>query len=231
MALDYHGHQLANVKTGKYLGVTFASDLSWKTHVDACTKSVNSSLASLCRNQSSCPKDIKLQCYKSQVRPVLDYSAAAWDPHTDMHHTAWGCTALSGKIHHWLYRITSSTSQMIADLGLPSLELCRQHSKLMMMYQITYGLVDISANHHQRHSTTFTHGHGLEDMDGAVIRYWIPYCRTEIYRHFFFISGGWSPSGISYRRIWQFYRPQSHLVMDWLATPSNTDTILTVHKL
>jgi len=39
-----HGHQLANVKTGKYIGVTFASDLSWKAHVDARTKSANSFL-------------------------------------------------------------------------------------------------------------------------------------------------------------------------------------------
>jgi len=55
-----HGHQLATVKTGKYRGVTFAGDLSWKADVDARTKSANSSLAFLCRNLSSCPKDIKL---------------------------------------------------------------------------------------------------------------------------------------------------------------------------
>jgi len=52
-----HGHQLATVTTGKYLGVTFAGDLSWKAHVDARTKSANSSLAFLRRNLSSCPKD------------------------------------------------------------------------------------------------------------------------------------------------------------------------------
>ena len=69
---------------------------------------------------------------------------------------------------------------MIADLGLPSLELRRQLSKLMMMYWITYGLVDIPANLQLRQLTTSTRGHGLEDMDGAVVRYWIPYCRTDI---------------------------------------------------
>jgi len=58
---------------------------------------------------------------------------------------------------------------MIADLELPSLELHRQHSKLMMMmFWITYGLVDIPASLHLRQSTTSTHGHGLEDMDGTA---------------------------------------------------------------
>jgi len=115
----------------------------------------------------------------SLVRPVLDYAAAAWDPHTQTCISQ--LEAVQRQVARFItgnYRTTSSTSQMIADLGLPSLELCRQHSKLMMMYRITYCLVDISANHHQRQSTTSTRGHGLEDMGGAVIRYWIPYCRT-----------------------------------------------------
>jgi len=80
---------------------------------------------------------------------------------------------------------------MIANLGLPSLGLRRKHYKLMMMYQITYGLVEIPANHHLRRSTTYTCGHGLEDMDGAVVQYWIPYCRTDLLHSFFYL---WSVS-------------------------------------
>jgi len=127
-----HGHQLANVKTGKYLGITFVSDLSWKAHVDARTKSANSSLAFLRRNLSSCPKAIKIQCYKSLVRPVLDYAAASWDPHTQT------CIpqleAVQRQVASFItgnYRTTSSTSELIANLGLPSFELYRQHSKLI----------------------------------------------------------------------------------------------------
>ena len=189
---DYsiHGHQLALVKTGKYLGVTLASDLSWKPHVDSRTKSANNSLAFLRRNLSSCPKDIKLQCYKSLVRPVLDYASAAWDPHTQA--CIQELEAVQRRAARFItgnYRTTSSTSQMIADLGLPTLELRRQHSKLLMMYRITYGLLDIPATDPLRRSITSTRGRGLEDMDGAVVRYWIPYCRTDTYRHSFFISG------------------------------------------
>jgi len=189
---DYsiHGNQLALAKTGRYLGVTLASDLSWNPHVDSRTKSANNSLAFLRRNLSSCPIDIKLQCYKSLVRPVHDYASAAWDPHTQT--CIQQLEAVQRRAARFItgnYRTTSSTSQMIADLGLPTLELRRQHSKLMMMYRITYGLLDIPATDPLRRSITSTRLNGLEDMDGAVVRYWIPYCRTDTYRHSFFISG------------------------------------------
>jgi len=116
---DYsiHGHQLALAKTGRYLGVTLASNLSWKPHVDSRTKSFNNSLAFLRRNLSSCPKDIKLQCYKSLVRPVLDYASAAWDPHTQT--CIQQLEAVQRRAARFItgnYRTTSSISQMIADL-------------------------------------------------------------------------------------------------------------------
>ncbi|KAH3849326.1 hypothetical protein DPMN_091725 [Dreissena polymorpha] len=58
-----------------------------------------------------------------------------------------------------------------------------------MMYRITYGFFDIPATNPLRRSITSTRGCGLEDMDGAVVRYRIPYYITDTYRHSFFISG------------------------------------------
>ncbi|KAH3809063.1 hypothetical protein DPMN_137426 [Dreissena polymorpha] len=76
---------------------------------------------------------------------------------------------------------------MIAVLGLRTLELRRQHSKLLMMHRISYGLLDIPATDPLRRSITSTRGHGLEDMGDAVVRHWMPYCKTDTYRHSFFI--------------------------------------------
>ena len=51
-------------KTGKYLGVTIADNLTWNAHVDATSKKANNSLAFLRRNLASCPRDIKAQSNK-----------------------------------------------------------------------------------------------------------------------------------------------------------------------
>ena len=40
-----HGHQLAIVKSRKYLGVTRTDNLSWNVHVDQAIKKANNSLA------------------------------------------------------------------------------------------------------------------------------------------------------------------------------------------
>ena len=88
-----HGHDLTITKTRKYLGVVISEDLSWKAHVDASTKKANNSastkkannsLAFLRRNLSSCPPDVKAQCYRTLVRPILDYASSAWGPHTTL---------------------------------------------------------------------------------------------------------------------------------------------------
>ena len=36
----------------------------------------------LYRNLRQCPAHIKAICYKSMVRPILEYASSVWDPHT-----------------------------------------------------------------------------------------------------------------------------------------------------
>ena len=112
--------------------------------MDATTKKANNSLAFLRRNLSSWPQDVKAQCYKMLVRPILDYARSAWDPHTTT--CIQQLEAVQRREARFVtgdYRTTSSTSQMIQDLGWPSLQQRRQDAKLVMMYRITYGLVDM----------------------------------------------------------------------------------------
>ena len=56
--------------------------LAMTTHVATTAKKANNSLAFLIRNLSSCPHNIKDQCYQTLVRPILEYASCAWDPHT-----------------------------------------------------------------------------------------------------------------------------------------------------
>ena len=57
------GTVLESVDSIKYLGVTFANDLKWNTHItNICTKA-NRTLGFLKGNLFSCPKDIKEAAY------------------------------------------------------------------------------------------------------------------------------------------------------------------------
>lgn len=177
-----HGHTLKVAKTGKYLGVTLSEKLSWNQHVDAVTKKANNSLAFLRRNLSSCPTHIKAQCYETLVRPTLEYASTVWDPYTQRNIKA--VEAVQRRAARFVvgdYRNTSSPSQMIEDLGWQSLQNRRSNAKLVMVYRITYGLVDIPAASFFHPTSLNTRGHSL--------RYLVPYCRTDIYSHSFIPSG------------------------------------------
>ena len=62
-----YGHQLANVKSGKYLGITLIDTLSWNAHVNQVTKKAYNTLSFLRRNLSSCPRQCKAQSYQTMT--------------------------------------------------------------------------------------------------------------------------------------------------------------------
>ncbi|MCG8035359.1 MAG: hypothetical protein JAZ03_24705 [Candidatus Thiodiazotropha taylori] len=177
-----HGQDLTVAKTGKYLGVLISEDMSWKPHVDATIKKANNSLAFLRRNLSRCPQEVKAQCYKTLVRPITDYAASAWDPHTTT--CIQQLEAVQRRAARFVngdYHTKSSTSKMIQNLGWPSLQQRRQDAKLVMVYRITHGLVDIPASRFFHPTSSSTRGHPL--------RYMVPFCRTDVFLYSFFPSG------------------------------------------
>ncbi|MEW8548097.1 MAG: reverse transcriptase family protein, partial [Candidatus Thiodiazotropha sp.] len=177
-----HGHQLVFVKSGKYLGVTLTDNLSWNDHVDQVVKKANNSLAFLRRNLSSCPSQTKAQCYQSLVRPSLEYASTAWDPYTQTNINK--LEAVQRRAARFVtgdYHTTSSVSDMINDLGWETLQQRRTQAKLVMMYRITHGLIDIPATQLLHPAALSTRGHSM--------RYLVPFCRIDAYRCSFFPSG------------------------------------------
>ena len=170
--LYYPWSYIKVAKSGKYLGVTLSEKLSNNEHVDAATKKANNSLAFLRRNLSSCPRNIKAQCYETMVRPTLEYASTVWDPFTQRNIKK--VEAVQRRAARFAisdYRHTSSPSQMIEYLGWQSLQNRRSNAKVVMVYRITYGLVDIPAASFFHPTSLNTRGHSL--------RYLVPYCRTE----------------------------------------------------
>ena len=73
---------IAQVAHTKYLGVTISSSLSWNEHVQRITSKAKQVNNFLYCNLRECPTHIKCNCFKIMVRPIIEYAASAWDPHT-----------------------------------------------------------------------------------------------------------------------------------------------------
>ena len=133
---------------------------SWNSHVNQVTKMANQTTAFLRRNLSSCSKDVKAQCYKSLVRPQLEYAATTWDPYTKTNSVK--VEAVQRRAARFCfndYRQTSSVSSMMQDLGWEQLQTRRQQNKTVMMYRIVNNLVEIPANQYLTPTGVSTRGH------------------------------------------------------------------------
>ena len=145
------------------------------------TKRANQTTAFLRRNLSSCSKDVKAQCYKSLVRPQLEYAATTWDPYTKTNSAK--VEAVQRRAARFCfndYRQTSSVSSMMQDLGWEQLQTRRQQNKTVMMYRIVNNLVEIPANQYLTPTGVSTRGHQQ--------RFLPYYCSVNAYQGSFFPS-------------------------------------------
>ena len=178
---NIHRHTLKETTQARYLGVTIDNKLSWNSHVNQVTKRANQTTAFLRRNLSSCSKDVKAQCYKSLVRPQLEYSATAWDPYTKTNSAK--VEAVQRRVARFCfndYRQTSSVSSMMQDLGWEQLQTRRQQNKTVMMYRIVNNLVEIPISQYLTPTGVSTRGHQR--------RFFPYYCAVTAYKGSFFPS-------------------------------------------
>ena len=59
--------------------VHISSKLTWNEHIDITTTKASQTLDFIWRNFSSCPTHIREQCYKTLVRPQLEYALSLCD--------------------------------------------------------------------------------------------------------------------------------------------------------
>ena len=82
--LNQYKIQTKNIKEvahAKYLGVTISHNLTWSEHIKQITNKANRTKGFLQRNLHNCPLEIKSNCYKAMVKPILDYAAIIWSTH------------------------------------------------------------------------------------------------------------------------------------------------------
>ena len=102
-------------------------------------------LTNLHRNISSCPQQIKSICYKTFVRPVLEYGCCVWDPHQenqilDLEKIQKRAARFATGNHD---RTHGSTARNLAILEWPTLKERRAKIKLKILHKAKLGITDI----------------------------------------------------------------------------------------
>jgi hypothetical protein len=127
-----------------HIGVELTKDLRWKNHINQISAKGNRALGFVKRNLSSCTEEIKLTAFNTLVRPTIEYCSAVWDPHTHLY--ARRLEMVQRRAARWVtgrFNNTSSVSDMLSHLGWRSLAQRRVDSRLVMMYKISKGFIDI----------------------------------------------------------------------------------------
>lgn len=129
----------------KYLGLTFSSNLTWSKHTETVTMKAGRVLNFIRRNFKNAPQDVKETLYKTNVRPILEYAAAAWDPDTKVlinkleaiqNRAARFVTGSFGK--------NTSVSAIKKALSWDCLQTRRTVCRLLFLNQITNGKTGIN---------------------------------------------------------------------------------------
>ena len=111
---------IRQVSHTRYLGVTISGDLSWNKHVQTVTNKAGQADNFLYRNLRRCPTHIKCSCYNIVVRPIVEYAASAWDPHTLCNIES--VQRRGARFCFNDFSRFSSVTEMLSSLNLPSLQ-------------------------------------------------------------------------------------------------------------
>ncbi|KAK2167742.1 hypothetical protein NP493_1264g00008 [Ridgeia piscesae] len=177
-----HGHNLQNVSTAKYLGVNIQDNLNWGLHIDTITNKANKTLGFLRRNLKIGNKKTKETAYKAFVRPILEYSATVWDPHSANNIKT--IEKVQRRAARWVtnrHHQTSCVNSIIDSLAWPTLQQRRKKARLEMFYKFHHHLITIDSEYLPQPTETRS-----SHRKNNTHSYNIPYCRTQYRQMSFF---------------------------------------------
>ncbi len=131
------GVELAYVNQQAYLGLEFASDLSWGPHIQKITSKASTNLNLIRRNISNAIQVIKEQAYKTFIRPSVEYARTIWDPYQQNHINQ--VERIQRKVMRYVtnnYERDASLTEMRERLGWPTLQQRCCVGRLTMFHKI-----------------------------------------------------------------------------------------------
>ena len=109
---------------------------------------------------STLDKEVKAKCYKSLVRPQLEFAATIWEPHTKVNATKVAVVQrCAARFCSDDYHQTSSVTSMSQELGWEDRQTRRKQNKAIMMYKIAKNLVEITVDQYLTTAGVSTRGH------------------------------------------------------------------------
>ena len=148
-----NGQSLENVNSSPYLGVIINNKLQWNSHIDKISSEANRMLGFLWRTMYRGPKEIKDKVYKATVRQKLEYCSSIWDPYTSksinkLEMVQRRATRFVMSKPHRKTGAQPSVSDMIHNLGWPSLMDRRLDSRLTLFYKMKNNLTEVPVKYH-----------------------------------------------------------------------------------
>jgi len=167
----------------KYLGLTIDSRLSWTEHIRQITKKANNVKGFLQRNLQSCPISVKESCYKSFIKPILEYACVVWDPYKQKDILA--IESVQRRCARFVcnnYSSYASVTNMLQNLNWPSLASSRHQLKAIALFKIMHQLVVIPTDTILQPAPSSYH------LRGHSMKLAQPSARVDVYLHSFFPS-------------------------------------------
>ena len=192
---DYklHNQNLKHVKSAKYLGVEFTSNLKWSTHINQLASRANKTSAYIHRNLKGCPIPVQTQAFQAVVRPTLEYCSTIWDPHHQKDiDTLEKCQNRAARRIARKFSPRESASKIKNNIGLETLESRRKIKKLTTFHNIVHNKISVGLPTNVNRATRKTRGHETKFV--------LPQSRTNSHRHSFF------PSTV---RLWNDLPPEA----------------------
>ena len=147
MSYYIQNEKIKEVPHAKYLGVTIDQHLTWNEHIRQITAKANNVKSFLQRNLKSCPVNIKVTCYQSMVRSILDYASTIWSPYTQKNiQTLESVQRRSARLVFNDCSPYNSVSNMLTNLGWSPLADRQNEHRLIMLFKIIHHIVDINAD-------------------------------------------------------------------------------------
>ncbi len=105
-------------------------------------------------NLRRCPTELRAKAYTTLVRPGIEYASSIWDPHQTTliqkleNVQRSGARFVTNTPHRRTAGPHESVTDMITQLGWPTLASRRRDARLVLMYKMTNNLVAIPVTYH-----------------------------------------------------------------------------------